>query len=896
MNIDIEIFRRGLNLRLVAAKCCSDPIKFNSSFSQIKDSLARDYHARVCSFPRAPRANSTEIAVTKIAFQRDTLEKQRNLIGNCHRLIITKYLFHLLIGGNYEGDKQDLLLSIESSMDYSLFVQYLICSGEIELNEEMSNLLSSFFSDANYTLFKTREMSFSKLMQKRNFNLAEVRKQLFSLKSNYWHIYGVDIFNFAISSAIPTELYDCPPEFVKLTGWANFLESLTKLWNSSYIFLGKNKIEDYQHSDISVETSEYSKKVYSNRSAKGILKKWSNFGDYSIELAMVISKEVEAAIESKNLHKAFRWLTTLVLVDPSYYDVLNWRKLSKLLPANCGVCSFSRAFIELKMLDAENSEYFADLDRGLGTANAIILELIGNSRKDGLSIKQFLLKIRRSLPRPAANELVKYLLSLKSLERFSYRLPLKLKPTIPVDENSRVMALRIELATEACSTNIISKEHMLEINRIERDAFFSRKLRHTVSKGMIRLSWEILRNNISTFSDDVGWYEEIFSDTHDGEELFEIWTDDLVQVILFSGANAIEYLLGANLRHGRIITSYMSAFTKSVSQLDGLDLIAFDWTDDLLKEKLGSNYGIVDEAKNYTENILKDYISNWLTIEHNGELHSTLVQNIAKFCSQNLTLANDNREEFVDEVFEVVQKTIIGFIEKSKMIFETEVIPNIHKSIFEIKNDLIENGSVLGDLIMNQIKELNSEVPNWINIMVDEEHSADQYTAENLVNLESQYLLLRPKESVDIHIRTKVNGKEQSHIDFAGSSFRLLHEVVHNLFSNAVKYSGLDYKTRIIFTFEVDGKSLLVQSQNSLSEKARHDALERLADAKILAKSNQLNAPRVDVNSGFAKIRTVASDYSKNEVEFDIDFSINSPYYTVTFKLENLDKKITVEI
>ena len=901
-NIDYKKLNAGLDKRLISAMCAQKGRGLTSDFSRLKDSIARDYHSEICEENHnQERQNKLDIIVTKVSFQRVTIEEQHNTFDSCKEFTRTKYLSSLILGHKFEPAQVVSLQDISSSMDYSLYVQYLLYSGKVKPSAKLTELLASFYEEVNLIMFGTKSPTIENIFNIRiikkpaTISLSSLRSSLLEIKLNYWHIFGVDILNTLISCVFPIEQFLLTKKHRASTGWSSFIDLFLSLWSSSDIFISNEEqaTRIIQSEAESKETEAKLQQIVSHRLKSGLRKEIREPSLYSFSLVFEISRKFKKAIREQDIHLATKWLCALSLIDSAYFMILDWYKLNKLINRNCGVFTYSRAFIELKFLHAEKIDYFSKIDRGLGTLTGTLAEKFEHARQSSKTTKQIIADIKTSLPRPAAIELTEFLLSLRSLERFSTKLPLIASPKFQIRDDERIMGLRLEMAESANDLHVISKLRKSQILAQEKRAFAMRKLKNQVSKGMLRVSWDIISANISEFTADISLYEEMLEGTDQHDRLFKLWTEHLVETILFDGANSLDYILGANLRHGRILTAYMSAFTKSVRQEQGVGIAAFDWEDPKVKEILGAVYTTIDDCRNSVSALIKEYIDFWLTINDDGMLSKTLNNRISKYCGENSSLSKSHVSKFNANVFTIVNDTIFEFVTCARENFTTEIIPEITNLVLDTRNSLIENGSMLGDIINNEVVMLNKDVPRWINIVVNDDEYAN-FSATGIVNLECEFSQLRKIDDCPVNVSCTKNEKFIDDITFDGRSFLLINEIVHNLFSNSVKYSGQELGTRIHFQFNIIENDLEIRCQNSLSQKGKLKCLEKLTTAKKKAQSTELNQRRQDEGSGFAKIRTIFEKYHPAKIKINILFNKNSVMYEVVVKISGAADELLV--
>ena len=693
------------------------------------------------------------------------------------------------------------------------------------------------------------------------------------------------------NDAHPVELEETSLKMIELMGWDSIIGTLIKSWTRSTLYHSYSSCSQVAHSfpEAVVSISSSAERLFNNRTQQPPAS-WRGFSEVYLSLSGEIIAKAEEALESGAVSRGMRWLVTLSKLDTAHFELLDWGRLNRLIPPDCGVFNFARAYIELQFIEVATVVCpEAANSRGIGTFTGVLLELLERMRNEGKQVPQILQEIKRSLPPQASGQLVEKLLSRDMLERTSSKLPIELEKAksqdlIPkISEEDRLMALRVSMASEAERIGLISSALKSRIHRDEKKAFAVRKFKREFARGRIRIPWRHTKHSVADFVRQLNEYlstdhYELNFKTSSAfvRAVINFLADHLVDSILFQGASSVDYILGANLRHGVIVTTYMAAFSKALSEAIDSDEYSNQWDLASLKNEIGEAAYVLDRARSDVLEELKRYVGYWLTINDHGELHSRLKSNIQKACLETAEKGAQSGPHFEEALLQIVQQTIQDFIARGRIEFNRVVSQRIKEIVAGARSEMQSQSGVptiVGDLLLEKISSLNIEVGSWVNVVMEDE-GFDDFSARELLSLESEFIHLRPldEKTVAIRVESEEDGdiKPIDDMVFRGSAFNLVNEVVHNLFSNAVRHSGYDSRTKMSFVFRRKNEDLEVQCENELTKDAALKAVEKFAEAKKLAEETSIAGRRQDDGSGFAKIRTVAAEYPGGSVKITL--------------------------
>jgi len=321
--VDVHKFRQGLKLRKIAANCAAKKKPLTGDFLKRKDSIARDYHSEVQGITTPDdRKNSLDILITKISFQQTTIADQQSTFEAYRHIAVTEYLPHLVLGGRYRPAELYSLGSIDSSMDYSLYVQYLTRTGGIELTQEIEVYLRDFYREINLALFNEEKVSIDGLKRFNNrsrsvaFDIAKTRVAILSAKLELWQIYGTDLFDILLAKVYPNDIYKGDSksdwEYLDICGWLEIPTLYSSLWQSSPIFLGYENSKAPILKAINNQEAADTAKAYSTYRNQAELPLYMrDAGKVSFAVVTEIVRNADQALSRGHQKAAIRWICTL---------------------------------------------------------------------------------------------------------------------------------------------------------------------------------------------------------------------------------------------------------------------------------------------------------------------------------------------------------------------------------------------------------------------------------------------------------------------------------------------------------------------------------------------------------------------------------------------------------
>jgi len=363
--------------------------------------------------------------------------------------------------------------------------------------------------------------------------------------------------------------------------------------------------------------------------------------------------------------------------------------------------------------------------------------------------------------------------------------------------------------------------------------------------------------------------------------------------LLFDNESSLDQALSNNLRHGVIVPRFVRAFNESV-------WVATDAQENLgeLNDTIEAGFGVhgkhIRKLQEFVIQEVTQFKDYWLTIDRQGDFYNRTKEMIAEILAEaalertplaSWTLAAVIVEKFKESVSFIVEKghSVLSEDVKSSIMDEiqrTRVICNTSRS------------SVFFDMFETYLRDAFDDVTKWLGLVKIETNVRD-FALEDLVHFEAMSLIFSDIKKLRVRCYSyerrgsNIRRLVQSH-KLRGPYFEAVQEIVHNLISNAYKYSGLEMETDIEFSTIDDSSSLTFRCVNSFAEKQAAKISDNQPEVlKILRQPRSEQRPK-DVMSGFGKIKNVCNRIFGREVTISVaPLSPRSRRYIVEIAIPN---------
>jgi hypothetical protein len=298
------------------------------------------------------------------------------------------------------------------------------------------------------------------------------------------------------------------------------------------------------------------------------------------------------------------------------------------------------------------------------------------------------------------------------------------------------------------------------------------------------------------------------------------------------------------------------------------------WTDDRIIAAHGEAGAAIVGLRNKVAERVTEFMAEYLTITGSSP--------ILKECSRQIGaqlksshVGKRQRRRGLSFLFPGVKELVQAFILDASRVLREDVWPEILNDIVSAREVCIGEGpkQFLDSLEVN-LDIAVDETAKWVNVAEDR-GSVKEFTIDEIVSVE----LISTQASHSERLRVKCRSTEDDNgtIKLAraphvvdGKYLPFFQEAIHNLISNAFKYSGAKLQTWIDIEFRIGVDGFVIRAVNSIAERAiprvrrEHSETARLAalDAPRYAKLEKL--------SGFQRIKGVCRRVLKVPAQINV--------------------------
>jgi hypothetical protein len=202
------------------------------------------------------------------------------------------------------------------------------------------------------------------------------------------------------------------------------------------------------------------------------------------------------------------------------------------------------------------------------------------------------------------------------------------------------------------------------------------------------------------------------------------------------------------------------------------------------------------------------------------------------------------------------------------------------------------------DSLETNLQEAYDEVGQWIGINTEAEAAIPFKLSEIVdVQLVSTALSAANKLNVKTECYINVEGKRTPKAFLINKLYlNAFQELVHNLLTNAFKYSGKQLRTEVHLRLTADRKSCILSCTNDFTLERAAINIESYAQTCRYAEAPAGRQANLDQLSGFQKIRSAFSKFDGCRVDIRIVAPTSrARVFTVHVKLEGLTDLISNE-
>lgn len=546
-------------------------------------------------------------------------------------------------------------------------------------------------------------------------------------------------------------------------------------------------------------------------------------------------------------------ISYLYNLDRSSVYFLDWGRIIKYIkqyPASTTPVSIFLSILILEPMIVRRFPLETALGMGPGRANRQIFgrasELIRN--RQARHIKTFLRKFLTLSGR--SRELVYSYLCDKSISDrlYSVFMPNNIHTGEPND--AKVSETRIEILRFAIDNLAGDVSHLKKLLWEESSLLRGFSFAEIFGKGRVHLNSFEMEFEIEQLIDSEFNLSEFMKRASPQVDSLDdisgyfatVLADRLRQYSIFASDYSVDAILSNNLRHGvvepRIVGAIQAACRDS-----------------------GDNQAVA-AFQSRVASALHRYLSEWLTITADGDVQAMLFRDLrSRFIRTFRNVATVSAGELAEVTVEEVQKMTRAILSNAAAAFRVQVVPEI----LEVLEQQVVGGSIslaLKDRIEVNLNRAFDDVRGWLSVR-EAEGDIKPFGIIDLARFESALFLnpsmkdIAPQFTAEVRMRDRFQTQDADFI-VPGKHFEAVFTVVHNLISNAVKYSGAGSRTELSFRVRRIDDKIVFRVENVVDLSISDVQVEeRRQSALQMARMNYREDVFKEGKSGFKKIRRI---------------------------------------
>ncbi len=492
----------------------------------------------------------------------------------------------------------------------------------------------------------------------------------------------------------------------------------------------------------------------------------------------------------------------------------------------------------------------------------------------------------RTLPSSAAQAMTMAILSRDIVERLAAALssrPDKRLSFLPSGDSTYISFLRVSAIKAAASRTLIpaeiaETEIVSEIQQL-RYNYFQNRMRI----GRVRVPWDDIALATKKVLDEFapsGLLKALAAREAPDDvlrRLVQFITEKLATHILYDGPVSIDHALSDNLRHGIVVPRFLKTFDdalQTTSQRHGLA----GWEVDELTGIFGTNSEAVLQYRDSVAEIIKGFVDTDLVVVVDGPLHRAVFDGIAEILEQYFR-SHGKRLSAKPEtkVARLAQRLVRRALKSASRRLSDHIRRAVIQELNNVRSRCRHSGNgktkEFLDCLETNLYEAIDEVRQWIGI-ADTGGDVIPFTLQEVVDLELLTTQFNALKRLKVKVEHEVFRADETAVtnySIQGRFLAAFESIVHNLMSNAFKYSGAGLQTDIRLFLRLTPDRFFLRSENKVTADKIEEVIANFQRTVALARKTIGPEVRQDKQSGFQKIRSAISR------EFNAEPSINIP-------------------
>lgn len=602
------------------------------------------------------------------------------------------------------------------------------------------------------------------------------------------------------------------------------------------------------------------------------------FGPIEFNLSEHLSRtivrflQIYRSIGRKSAAETKYWVIKAYEHDPFMIGFLDWRRIKNLVTTQLLVPDEGTAFLMLLMGEPQIRQRFpiVAFTTGRGAFISDLHSLLrAPNRRIIRNIFGLLAKFRR-LPAKARRRVTLELLQKSVLERLANHLfvPQTFTSTLKIDFDTKVSALRIDAARAARLLNVIDQPLYENITNYEIAQLRMLLFRSIMLHGRVQIDWEALKSEVDEqLGDQINFLslrelkgEKVEFPQKIFDSIVDYISREIALLVLIDSAASVDQALSNNLRHGVLLPRFLRAFQDAYGTLqeEGSNQ---EWSDNFIVAQHDSAGGAIVQLRNNVSELIRRFVEEDLRIVAPSPLIANASKTIASSLRSHI-IGKKQKRISCGVVLDDIKSSTSDFVRGASSKLNEEIWPAINSEIERAKEkcSTSQTRHFLDSLEVNLDRALE-EASKWINIAQVQGH-VNQFSIDEIVSVElvstqtshSERLRVRCA-SADERLGDVRMRKEPHQID--GRYLEFFQEALHNLLSNAFKYSGLGLQTQVNIEFRTTSNGFLLRCENSASERRMTEIRKTFSQIAKLAASDAPRRAKLSKVSGFQRVKVL---------------------------------------
>lgn len=599
-----------------------------------------------------------------------------------------------------------------------------------------------------------------------------------------------------------------------------------------------------------------------------------------------LAARLSVALDRGDRSEIYATVIDIFCFDRGLVKFLDWARITAAVRRSYDV-TVESAFVTMLLnepdVKANHAKAALSMGKGAFIGDITALLRVGGQQKEDLGK---ILGYIKNLPGPAAQAMTQAVLSRDIVERLAaalVRRSSQRRPGLSSGDSVYISFLRVAALKDAASRSllpraVVTTEVDSEIQQVRYNYFQAR-----MRVGRVRVPWSDIKSAAKRILEEtapIGLLKTLAAKDAAEEvipRLVQFIAEKLNTYILYDGPVSIDHALSDNLRHGIVLPRFLKTFDDALQTISRRHALA-GWESDQLRSIFSVNSEAILSFRDFVSDRVKAFVDGDLVVQPKGELHNSVLTGITS--ALDVYFRSEVKKRSIKpetRVARVAERCVRSALKDAGRKLSDDIRRKIMTELRALRADCKKTGHTQTkeflDCLETNLHGAIEEVRQWIGV-ADQTGDVIPFTLKDVVDLElltTQFnVLKRLKVKVDQEL-TKADGQTIENFAIQGKYLAAFESIVHNLMSNAFKYSGAGLQSDVSFQLKLNSNKLFVRAENKISATNVADVIKNYSRTVALARKMIGPEVRQDKQSGFQKIRSALTR------EFSADPTINIP-------------------